>query len=144
MLSPLLTQREAASVLSISVRSLERMRVSGLGPRLVKVGVSVRYQPEALERWITAQSRASTSEQIGEARGYGGHIIEERGGRRYLLDPPYPPYPPYPPFYFFLYKEIKKEGWERAQRTGLGAFEAGKELEKSRREWKVWKDVRKH
>jgi len=32
MLSPLLTQRQAASVLSISVRSLERMRVSGGGP----------------------------------------------------------------------------------------------------------------
>jgi hypothetical protein len=62
MLSPLLTQREAASILSISVRSLERMRVTGLGPRFVKVGASVRYQQEALERWIAAQSRGSASE----------------------------------------------------------------------------------
>jgi excisionase family DNA binding protein len=62
MLSPLLTQREAASILSISVRSLERMRVAGGGPSFVKVGASVRYQPEALEKWITAQSRGSTSE----------------------------------------------------------------------------------
>ena len=60
MLSPLLTQREAASILSISVRSLERMRVTGLGPRYVKVRSSVRYQQEALERWVAAQERGST------------------------------------------------------------------------------------
>jgi predicted DNA-binding transcriptional regulator AlpA len=65
-MSPLLTQREAALVLSISVRTLERLRVTGLGPRYVKVRSSVRYQQEALERWIAAHSRASTSEQIGE------------------------------------------------------------------------------
>jgi predicted DNA-binding transcriptional regulator AlpA len=62
MLSPLLTQREAAAILGISVRSLERMRVTGLGPRFVKAGKAVRYQQEALERWVAAQSRASTSE----------------------------------------------------------------------------------
>ena len=48
MLSPLLTQREAAEILGISVRSLERMRVTGLGLRFVKVGASVRYQPGCL------------------------------------------------------------------------------------------------
>jgi hypothetical protein len=62
MLSPLLTQREAAAILGISVRSLERMRVTGLGARFVKVGANVRYQPEALERWVAAQSPGSTSE----------------------------------------------------------------------------------
>jgi hypothetical protein len=66
MLSPLLSQRQAASILSISVRTLERMRVTGLGPRYVKVRSSVRYQQEALERWIAAQSRRSTSEQVSQ------------------------------------------------------------------------------
>jgi predicted DNA-binding transcriptional regulator AlpA len=64
MLSPLLTQSETAKVLGISVRTLERMRVTGLGPRYVKVRSSVRYQQEALERWIEAKSRGSTSEEI--------------------------------------------------------------------------------
>jgi excisionase family DNA binding protein len=58
----LLTQREAATVMRLSQRTLERLRVSGGGPRFVKAGKAVRYQQEALERWVAAQSRASTSE----------------------------------------------------------------------------------
>jgi predicted DNA-binding transcriptional regulator AlpA len=58
----LLTQRDAATLLALSVRTLERLRVRGVGPRFVKAGKAVRYQQEALERWVAAQSRASTSE----------------------------------------------------------------------------------
>jgi Helix-turn-helix domain len=61
-MSPLLTQRQAAAILSISVRSLERMRVSGGGPVYLKIRHSVRYQQETLERWIAARMRGSTSE----------------------------------------------------------------------------------
>jgi Helix-turn-helix domain len=59
----LLTQRDAATLLALSVRTLERLRVRGVGPRFVKAGKAVRYAPEALERWVAAQSRGSTSEQ---------------------------------------------------------------------------------
>jgi predicted DNA-binding transcriptional regulator AlpA len=62
MLSPLLTQREAAAILAISVRTLERIRVTGSGPRYIKVSHSVRYREADLEAWLAAQSRASTSE----------------------------------------------------------------------------------
>jgi predicted DNA-binding transcriptional regulator AlpA len=58
----LLNGREAALALRLSERTLERLRVNGLGPRFVKLGKAVRYQQEALEKWIEAHSRASTSE----------------------------------------------------------------------------------
>jgi excisionase family DNA binding protein len=63
MLSPLLTQREAASILAISVRTLERLRVNGGSPKFVKVGHSVRYRPEDLERWVAARLVSSTSQR---------------------------------------------------------------------------------
>jgi hypothetical protein len=59
----LLTQRDAATILRLSQRTLERLRVSGLGPKFLKAGKAVRYQPAALERWVAAQERGSTSEQ---------------------------------------------------------------------------------
>ena len=60
----LLTQREAALALRLSTRSLERMRVSGLGPKFVKAGRSIRYQREALEEWIAGRVVRSTSEVV--------------------------------------------------------------------------------
>jgi hypothetical protein len=65
----LLTQREAALALRLSERTLERSRVTGLGPRFVKAGRRVLYRPADLEAWITSQVRCSTSES------------EEAGGR---------------------------------------------------------------
>jgi hypothetical protein len=58
----LLKQRDAATLLALSTRTLERLRVRGHGPRYVKAGKAVRYQPAALERWVAAQERGSTSE----------------------------------------------------------------------------------
>jgi predicted DNA-binding transcriptional regulator AlpA len=58
----LLTQRDAATLLALSVRTLERLRVSGFGPRFMKAGKAVRYREADLEAWVAAQSRASTSE----------------------------------------------------------------------------------
>jgi excisionase family DNA binding protein len=59
----LLTQREAASVLRLSERTLERMRTSGLNaPKFVKMGRVVRYRVSDLEEWIAARVVGSTSE----------------------------------------------------------------------------------
>jgi excisionase family DNA binding protein len=49
-MNPLLSQREAARLLGLSTRTLERWRVSGLGPRFIKLGNSVRYRLEEIER----------------------------------------------------------------------------------------------
>jgi predicted DNA-binding transcriptional regulator AlpA len=65
----LLTQREAASALRLSERSMERMRVSGLGPKFIRCGGrSVRYRQADLDDWLTSRSVRSTSEISTEGR----------------------------------------------------------------------------
>ena len=61
----LLTQIEAAELLSLGVRTLEKYRVTGLGPRFIKLNKSVRYRPEDLESWVAARVVKSTSETGG-------------------------------------------------------------------------------
>jgi excisionase family DNA binding protein len=59
----MLTSYEAADYLRLSIRTLERLRVSGLGPKFVRCGRrSVRYQQSALDEWIASRVVRSTSE----------------------------------------------------------------------------------
>lgn len=60
----LLTQSDAAKLLRLSERTLERLRVAGGGPKFVKAGRSVRYREADLEAWISARVVSNTS-QIG-------------------------------------------------------------------------------
>lgn len=64
-----LNSQEAADILRISIRTLERMRVDGTGPRFMKAGKGTRsrvlYCHQDLAAWLTANSYASTSEYIG-------------------------------------------------------------------------------
>jgi excisionase family DNA binding protein len=64
----MLTSHEAAGYLRLSQRTLERLRVSGQGPKFVKCGRSVRYQRSALEEWIASRVVRSTSEAMAEGR----------------------------------------------------------------------------
>jgi len=59
----LLTQSDAAKLLRLSERTLERLRVTGGGPKFVKAGRSVRYREADLEAWIAARVINSTSEE---------------------------------------------------------------------------------
>lgn len=59
--SKLLTEREAADALRLSVRTLQCWRVNGDGPRFLKVGAAVRYDSATLEAWLATRSAASTS-----------------------------------------------------------------------------------
>jgi excisionase family DNA binding protein len=59
----LLTQRDAATLLRLSERTLERLRVTGGGPVFVKAGRLVRYRQADLENWIESRVVASTSER---------------------------------------------------------------------------------
>ena len=59
----LLTQREAASVLRLSERTLERMRVSGTGPKFVRLNTSIRYRQQDLAAHVAARVVSSTSEK---------------------------------------------------------------------------------
>lgn len=64
----MLTVLEAADYLRLSTRTLERLRCSGLGPKYVKLGRSIRYQRDALDEWIAERVVRSTSEAVGVAR----------------------------------------------------------------------------
>ena len=57
----LLTQVEAARLLRLSERTLERLRLTGGGPLYVKAGRAVRYREADLEAWIAARVVSSTS-----------------------------------------------------------------------------------
>jgi DNA-binding transcriptional MerR regulator len=58
----LLSQREAATMLGLSPRTLERYRCTGFGPAFRKLGRRVLYRPDDLEAWLAAQLRTSTSD----------------------------------------------------------------------------------
>jgi predicted DNA-binding transcriptional regulator AlpA len=58
----LLSQKQAARLLGLSVRTLERHRVWGTGPRFCRVGRLIRYRPCDIEAWIAQSLRASTAE----------------------------------------------------------------------------------
>jgi excisionase family DNA binding protein len=48
----LLTEREVARQIKVSLASLRKWRVERRGPQFVKVGALVRYRPEDVERWM--------------------------------------------------------------------------------------------
>lgn len=57
-----LTQSEAAELLRLSPRTLERHRVAGTGPMFVKAGRRVLYRQLDLEAWASANTFSSTAE----------------------------------------------------------------------------------
>jgi excisionase family DNA binding protein len=61
----LLNTKEAADALGLSERTLERWRVTGGGPRYVKVGRAVRYLLADLIEWVEERRRQSTSDDGG-------------------------------------------------------------------------------
>ena len=65
----LLTTNQAAAVLGLSPRTLERYRVTGEGPRFKKIGRWVRYVPSDLDEWLDGCTRESTSDDGPKARG---------------------------------------------------------------------------
>jgi hypothetical protein len=49
--------------LGLSVRTLERHRLAGTGPRYVRLGRLVRYRPQDLAEFVDRNLRGSTSEE---------------------------------------------------------------------------------
>jgi predicted DNA-binding transcriptional regulator AlpA len=60
----LLAQAECAELLRLSERTLERCRVTGTGPKFLRIRHSVRYRPSDVEAWLASRIRGSTSEEI--------------------------------------------------------------------------------
>ncbi|MGA7540692.1 MAG: helix-turn-helix domain-containing protein [Steroidobacteraceae bacterium] len=57
-----LTNAEAAAVLKLSPRTLEKLRVNGGGPRFRKFGSRVIYAREDLDAWANERICESTSD----------------------------------------------------------------------------------
>jgi predicted DNA-binding transcriptional regulator AlpA len=61
-MQPLLTQRQCAELLRLSERTLERCRVTGTGPKFLRIRHSVRYRQSDVEAWLASRIVGSTSE----------------------------------------------------------------------------------
>ena len=57
----LLTPKQAARHLNLSVSWLAKRRLAGDGPPYVKLGGAVRYVEISLQQWMKGQQRTSTS-----------------------------------------------------------------------------------
>ena len=63
MTEHLLTQEEAAQLLSVKSRTLEGWRMRGGGPKFVRLSARcVRYRPSDLQAWVQERIAASTSD----------------------------------------------------------------------------------
>jgi len=62
----LLDTKTAARQLRVSPRTLERQRVSGLGPLYLKLGKLIRYRQSDLEDWLMTKTRLSTSSAVAD------------------------------------------------------------------------------
>ena len=58
----LLTETQVAVMLNIQVATLRRWRWIGQGPRFIKIGAAVRYDPQELKAYLANQVRSSTSD----------------------------------------------------------------------------------
>ena len=58
-----LTTQETAELLGVSAGTLGQWRFNGKGPRFLKLGHAVRYEPEEIERFKRRNTRQSTAER---------------------------------------------------------------------------------
>lgn len=59
----LLTPKEAARLLKVSLSWLAKARMKGDGPPFIKIGKAVRYHEVALIQWMKGRQRLSTGER---------------------------------------------------------------------------------
>ena len=59
----LLSPKEAAKLLKVSLSWLAKARMRGDGPPYIRIGRSIRYNEPALLQWLKSRQRLSTSEQ---------------------------------------------------------------------------------
>jgi hypothetical protein len=59
----LLTPKDAARMLKVSLSWLAKARMRGDGPPFIKVGRAIRYTETSLQQWMKSRQRLSTSER---------------------------------------------------------------------------------
>jgi predicted DNA-binding transcriptional regulator AlpA len=63
-MSKLNSVEETAAKTGMAVSTLNKWRVTGFGPKFVKLGKRVLYRDEDIEAFITAGIRSSTSQEV--------------------------------------------------------------------------------
>ena len=77
----LLTEVQAADLLSLSVRTLQAWRAKGFGPPYVRAGRAIRYRRRDLLAWTEAHVVVHPDEpRITPALPNGGLSIRDSGG----------------------------------------------------------------
>jgi hypothetical protein len=65
---PLLTERDVARVVNMSLASVRKWRLYGRGPKYIKINTAVRYRPEDVDIWIaTCPTRGGSGEPLPRA-----------------------------------------------------------------------------
>lgn len=59
----LLTRKQAASKLSVDVKTLDRLRKKRTGPPWIELACKIFYRDEALIKWLLEQERLSVAAQ---------------------------------------------------------------------------------
>ncbi|WP_028245495.1 helix-turn-helix transcriptional regulator [Pseudoclavibacter soli] len=59
---PLLTIKDLASLLNVSEKTIRNLRAKGQGPRAVKIGGSVRWRRETVDRYLEDMEAADLQE----------------------------------------------------------------------------------
>ena len=55
----LLNEREAGRVIGVSGAGMRGWRAKGFGPPFLRIGRLIRYDPDALRKWIQERAEAS-------------------------------------------------------------------------------------
>lgn len=63
MSDPLLTDEDLSKLVGRSKNWLAKQRMTGDGPRFLKIGGSIRYRQSAVEEWLRACERKSTGDK---------------------------------------------------------------------------------
>ncbi|WP_223692169.1 helix-turn-helix transcriptional regulator [Leifsonia poae] len=64
VLDSLLSSATLAKRLYTTERNLSEWRITGRGPKFIRVGRTPLYRPEAVDEWLLSQEHASTSEEV--------------------------------------------------------------------------------
>jgi len=55
IIGPLLNEFSVAEILGVSVATVRRWRLLRQGPKYLKIGAAVRYDPQALSTWLASR-----------------------------------------------------------------------------------------
>jgi predicted DNA-binding transcriptional regulator AlpA len=65
-MDPLLNEKEAATLLKVSVQLLRKMRANGTGPEHIKLAKCVRYSSDDIGRYISSQRSSRVAVRNGQ------------------------------------------------------------------------------